>query len=91
MRNRSPVIARVLDGIRLQKFEPMQYVCIVCIIIEGSLEVFQTIWTDGKAEVGRVKEEKGSEERVCRSAKKIEKSRNIVFVSNVLCLRRLKK
>ena len=50
-------------------------------IIEGSLEVeLPTIWTDGKAEVGRVREEKRSreqireekesEERRCRCAKR---------------------
>ena len=50
-------------------------------VIQGSLEVkLPTIWTDGKAEVGRVKEEKkGSEkireekereERRCRCAKR---------------------
>jgi len=50
-------------------------------IIEGSLEVkLPTIWTDGKAEVGRVREEKSrrekireekdSEERRCRCAKR---------------------
>jgi len=52
--------------------------------IEGCLEVkLPTIWTDGKAEVGRVREEKTrrirrekireekeSEERRCRCAKK---------------------
>jgi hypothetical protein len=48
-------------------------------LIQGSLEVkLLTIWTDGKAEVGRVREEKGrrkkirkekeSEERRCRCA-----------------------
>ena len=48
---------------------------------EGSLEVkLPTIWTDGKAEVGRVREEKRrrekireekeSEERRCRRAKR---------------------
>jgi hypothetical protein len=48
---------------------------------EGSLEVkLPTIWTDGKAEVGRVREEqrrskkiraeKESEERRCRCAKR---------------------
>ena len=52
----------------------------LCIFIEGSLEVkFPTIWTDGKAEVGRVREEKSRrekireekewEERRCRCAK----------------------
>ena len=50
-------------------------------IIEGSLDVkLPTIWTDVKAEVGRVKEEKKrsvkireeteSEERRCRCAKR---------------------
>jgi hypothetical protein len=50
-------------------------------MIEGSLEVkLPTIWTNGKAEVGRVREEKSrrekireekeSEERRCRCAKR---------------------
>ena len=58
--------------------------------LEGSLEVkFPTIWTDGKAEVGRVREEKRGEEedqrreRVRRKKmqvhEKVEKSRNTVF------------
>jgi hypothetical protein len=39
------------------------YVCIYVNMIEGSLEVkLPTIWTDGKAEVGRVREEKRREE-----------------------------
>ena len=53
----------------------------VSILIERSLEVkLATIWTDGKAEVGRVRaekrrrektrEEKDSEERRCRRAKR---------------------
>jgi len=49
----------------------------VCpVIIEGSLEVkLPTTWTDGKAEVGRVREEKSRrdkirEERTCRRAKR---------------------
>ena len=51
----------------------------VCYMIEGSLEVkVPTIWTDGKAGVGRVREEKGrknirkgkeSEEGRCRARK----------------------
>ena len=52
-----------------------------CHIVEGSLEVkLPTIWTDGKAEVGRVREEKRrrkkiseekeSEERRCRCVKR---------------------
>ena len=59
-------------------------------IIEGNLEVkLPTMWTDGKAEVGRAREEKGrrekiregkeSEERRCRCAKKVETSRITVF------------
>ena len=51
------------------------------IILEGSLEVkLPTIWTDEKAEVGRVREEKrrrkkireekNSEDRICRRAKR---------------------
>ena len=58
------------------------YTCIksqmilVILIIEGSLEVkLPTIWTDGKAEVGRVRE---------------EKARFTVF-SNDLGLRRVEK
>ena len=49
-------------------------------IFEGSLEVkLLTIWTDGKAEVGRVKEEKSRREKIreeqeseerCRCAKR---------------------
>jgi hypothetical protein len=35
------------------------------LIIEGSLEVkLPTIWTDGKAEVGRVREEKSRREKI---------------------------
>jgi hypothetical protein len=59
------------------------------ILIEESLEVkLPSIWTDGKAEVGRVREEKSrrekiSEERVSRKKmqvrKKVGKSRNTVF------------
>jgi len=56
-------------------------------IIKGSLEVkLPTIWTDGEAEVVRVSEEKSrrkkireekeSEERRCRCAKKVEKSKH---------------
>jgi len=51
----------------------------MCILFDGSLEVkLPTTWTDGKAEVGRVREEKRrrkkireekeSEERRCRCA-----------------------
>ena len=52
-------------------------------MIEGSLEVkLPTIWADGKAEVGRVREEK-RRERVRRKKtqvrEKVEKLRNIVL------------
>ena len=44
-------------------------------IAEGSLEVkLPTIWTDGKAEVGRVREEKRREEKR-REAKRSEEKR----------------
>jgi len=37
----------------------------LCILIEGSLEVkLPTIWTDGKAEVGRVRKEKRRSEKI---------------------------
>ena len=53
----------------------------IYVMIEGGLEVkLPTIWTDGKAEVGRgreeksrrekIREEKEREERRCRCAKK---------------------
>ena len=42
-------------------------------MIEGNLEVkLLTIWTDGKAEVGRVKEEKRSSEKIREREKKEE-------------------
>ena len=51
------------------------YVCIYVYIIEGSLEVkLPTIWTDGKAEVGRVREEKKRSEKI-REEKKREERR----------------
>ena len=58
------------------------------LIAEGSLEVkLPTIWTDEKAEVGRVREEKKKEdqrrERVRRQKmqvrEKVAKSRNTLF------------
>ena len=60
------------------------------IFIEGNLEVkLPTIWTDGKAEVGRVKkeksrrekirEEKESEERRCMCAKGRKVTKHCVF------------
>ena len=54
-------------------------------IIEGSLEVkLPTIWTVGKAQVGRVREEKKSsekirEERRCRCAKRWESRDSLCF------------
>jgi hypothetical protein len=62
--------------------------CAYSCIIEGSLEVkLPTIWTDEKAEVGRVREEKKKEdqrrERVrgkkMQVREQVEKSRNTVF------------
>jgi len=53
--------------------------CILIYMIEGSLEVkLPTIWTDGKAEMGRVradkkkkiKKKKVEQERSCRCAKR---------------------
>ena len=64
--------------------------CVLYTLIEGSLEVkLPTIWTDGKAEVGRVREEKirsekireekESEERRCRYAKRLESRETLCF------------
>ena len=61
----------------MQRMNSLRYIY----IFEGSLEVkLPTIWTDGKAEVGRVREEKRrrekiredkeSKERRCRCAKR---------------------
>jgi len=56
--------------------------CILCgefiwnYIIEGSLEVkLPTIWTDQKAEMGRVREEKKKEERRKKKEKRRKKVR----------------
>ena len=66
----------------------MMYFCVQCRLIKGSLEVkLPTIWTDEKAEVGRVREEKKKEdqrrERVrgkkMQVREQVEKSRNTVF------------
>ena len=44
------------------------------ILIEGSLEVkLPTLWTDGKAEVGRVREEKRRRKKISREEKESEK------------------
>jgi len=70
------------DIIRIYRF--LEYASILwktVYLIEGSLEVkLRTVWTDGKAEVGRVREEKRrrekireekeSEERRCRCAQR---------------------
>ena len=56
-------------------------------IIEGSLEVkLPTIWTDGKAEVGRVREEKKEDQRrervrgkKMKAREKVEKPRFTMF------------
>jgi len=57
--------------------------------IEGGLEVkLSTIWTDGKAEVGRGREEKRRRKKIRRervrrkkmqAREKVEKSRNTAF------------
>ena len=72
-------------------------------IAEGSLEVkLPTTWTEEKAEVGRVREEKrrgkkiseekAAEERRCRCAKeKVATLRSTVFFSADLWLRRVEK
>jgi len=49
-----------------------------------------SIWTDEAAEVGRVREEKESEERKSKSAKR-SKSRETLYFSNVLWLWKVEK
>ena len=50
------------------------------------------MWTDEKAEVGRVGEEKrNSQKKEMQVREKVEKSRNTVFFSNDLWLRRVEK
>jgi len=49
------------------------YICVYT-FIEGSLEVkLPTIWTDGKAQVGRVREEKRREEERISEKRKTQK------------------
>jgi len=51
------------------------YIYIYIYVVEGSLEVkLPTIWTDGKAEVGRVRDEKSRREKI-REEKKCEERR----------------
>jgi hypothetical protein len=58
---------------------------------EGSLEVkLPTIWTDGKAEVERVREEEEEKESADKRYR-CAKSRETMCFSNVVQLRRLKK
>ena len=68
-----------------------------CIIIEGSLEVkLPTIWADGKAEVGRVREEMPRseksreeeewEERRCKCAKRQEGRGSLCFCQRFVAL-----
>ena len=74
---------------------------IVMMLIEGSLEVkLPTIWRDGKAEVGRVSEEKSRSEKIRdgESQKKEDagarKGREVAIhcvFSNDLWLRRVEK
>ena len=67
-------------------------------IIEGSLEVkLPTIWTDGKAEVGRVREEKRrrekirGKERVRRKKMQVRERVAKLCFYNALWLRRVRK
>ena len=70
------------------------------LFVEGNLQVkLPTIWTDGKAEMGRVREEKRSEkireekeweQRRCRCVKRWE-SRDSLCFSNDLWFQRVKK
>jgi len=47
-----------------KKYAEIVIICYLRIFIKGNLEVkFPTIWTDGKAKVGRVREEKRREEK----------------------------
>ena len=55
------------------KYHALQYIwvqynimfCIMVHFAEGNLEIkFPTIWTNGKAEVGRVREEKGRRKKI---------------------------
>ena len=64
------------------------YLCVCPVIIEGSLEVkLPTTWTDGKAEVGRVREEKSRRDKIrervrrkkMQAREKVATSRNTVF------------
>jgi hypothetical protein len=69
-------------------------------ITEGSLEVkLPTIWKDGKAEVGRVREEqkerrsetRKSDKKKMQVREKVEKSRFTAFFRMNLWLRRVEK
>ena len=60
----------------------------------GSLEVkLPTIWTDGKADVGRVREEKRRRERLRRKKMQVreKESRETLCFSNDLWLQRVEK
>ena len=69
-------------------------------MIKGSLEVkLPIIWTDGKAEVGRVKEEKNRSKKIREEKEREERrrrcatkgSRDSLCFSNDLGLRRVEK
>ena len=53
-------------------------------IIEGSLEVkLPTIWTDGKAEVGRVRERQRVRRKKMQVREKVGKPRNTAFFDDL--------
>ena len=53
-------------------------------IIEGSLEVkLPTIWTDGKAEVGRARERQRVRRKKMQVREKVGKPRNIAFFDDL--------
>ena len=66
--DRGNSLNRLIDIIDICGWDQSGYIVIsntYVSIIEGSLEVkLPTIWTDGKAEVGRVREEKRRSEKI---------------------------
>ena len=61
-------------------------------ILQGSLEVkLPTIWTDGKAKVGRIREEKRRKKKIrkkMQARERVEKSRNTLFFQCFVALKR---
>ena len=61
-------------------------------LIEGSLEVkLPTLWTDGKAEVGRARERERERRKKIQVREKVGKSRNTVFFQCFVAKSRLAK